>query len=335
MMAGREEYMITLEGVSIGYRPLPPLLEGIDLAARKGEMIALVGRNGSGKSTLLRSILGLIPLLEGECRLDGIPLEHYDYGQRARTLSYVASQSPVLPDMRVRELVSLGRIPHTPWTGRMGKEDRDRLEQVIGEVGLSDFQDRRLEQLSDGERQRVMIARALVQDTPAVLLDEPGAYLDIPNKFELLRLLSGFRDRGKTILYSTHDLETALMSADRFWVILDGRIHEGAPEDLGIDGLFERLFTATGISFDPDSGRYRYTGITRGRVSIRGEKGRGLVWTRHALERLGFETLGAEAERTVKVEAAGKGFRWILEQGGSQESHESLYNLARSLTREK
>ncbi len=147
------------------------------------------------------------------------------------------------------------------------------VDHIISEVGMETFKERSLDQLSDGERQRVMIARALVQDTPNVVLDEPAAYLDIPNKYELVRLLSLFRDRGKTIIYSTHDLETALMCADKFWVITKGEIHEGSPEDLGLAGFFNQLFDQLGDhfrskigkvylcqNFQGECGSYRYSG---------------------------------------------------------------------------
>lgn len=334
MQAEPQDHMIALEQISVGYQRDQPLLRDVNLMAEPGEMIALVGRNGTGKSTLLRSILGLTPLLGGHCLLRGIPLQEYDLRNRARTVSYVSSQVSRIPSITVRELVSLGRMPYTGWMGRQGKGDREMVEQAIAEVGMEEKVDRNLEQLSDGERQRVMIARAFVQDTPVMVLDEPAAYLDIPNKYELVRILSAFRDQRKTILYSTHDLETAMMCADKFWVILDGQIHEGSPEDLGLSGLFEQLFESSGIAFDRESGRFKYRRSPRGDIRLTGGGDLAVVWTRHTLERLGFEVTDTVGQTTVEVIPEGSGFQWMVKQGDREKSFDSLYGLARFLTQD-
>ena len=307
--------MISLENISIGYHQNQALLSHVSLTAEEGEMVALVGRNGTGKSTLLRSILGLLPFLGGECRLSGVELGSMKPGTRAKSVSYVSSQLSGLPALTVRELVSLGRMPHTGWMGKMGKADTTLVEQMICEVGMEKYMDRSLDHLSDGERQRVMIARALVQDTPHIILDEPAAYLDIPNKYELVRLLSLFRDRGKTIIYSTHDLETALMCADKFWVISDEKIHEGSPEDLGLAGLFHQLFDSSGISFDLKSGRFSYTTAPRGELSLSGGSDEEQAWTRHALQRI----------------LSGDIHRWKIEKVGEETVVDSIHMLARYL----
>ena len=325
--------MISLENISIGYTRSSPLLKPFDLKAGDGEMIALVGRNGSGKSTLLKSILGLIPFLGGQCLLSGLPLELFDHKSRAKSLSYVSSQVAALPSLTVKELVSLGRIPHTGWTGSLGKEDKEIVASTIREVGMERYTDWNLDQLSDGERQRVMIARALVQDTPHVILDEPAAYLDIPNKYELVRLLSLFRDRGKTIVYSTHDLETALMCADKFWVIEGNTIHEGSPEDLGLSGLFDQLFDSSGITFDLTSGRFTYSRPSRGSLALSGPSGNAAAWTRHALERIGFSVVPGNQPLSVEV-ISGEKHSWKIVSKGSETILDSIDGLARFLTRD-
>jgi iron complex transport system ATP-binding protein len=325
---------ISLENISVGYHKEQPLLRGVNLTAGAGEMIALVGRNGTGKSTLLRSILGLHPLLEGKCSLRGVPLQEYDLRKRARTVSYVSAQLSG-PSISVRELVSLGRMPHTGWMGRLGERDRRMVEQAVLEVGMEKHIDRNLDHLSDGERQRAMIARAFVQDTPVMLLDEPAAYLDIPNKYELVRILSAFRDQGKTILYASHDLETALHCADKFWVIHLGEIHEGSPEDLGLSGLFDMLFMSSGIRFDMESGRFRYRDDRRGAVRLTGGPQPAFIWTANALERVGFEVTDREVHLSVEVVSTENGYRWKAERDGLEFLFDSLYNLARFLTQDE
>ena len=323
--------MINLENISIGYKKDKALLSNLNLNAGKGELVALVGRNGSGKSTLLKSLLGLIPLIEGSCYLSGVSLDKLDQKRRALSVSYVSSSLTAFPSIGVRELVSLGRMPHTGWHGKLGKADWDLVDQIIRDVGMEHLSLRSLDQLSDGERQRAMIARALVQDTPNVVLDEPAAYLDIPNKYELVRLLSLFRDRGKTIVYSTHDLETALMCADKFWVITDGMIHEGAPEDLGMAGLFSRLFDHTGITFDMLTGRFVHQAPSLGSVALYGPQGEVFAWTRHLLHRIGYTI--ASGEQAIRIEVLpGEKTAWKVTGAEIEVNCDSLYNLARLLS---
>lgn len=323
--------MISLENIAIGYQKDQALLGEINLSAGTGEMIALVGRNGSGKSTLLKSILGLIPFLDGSCLLSGFSLDQLDYKKRALTVSYVSSQLSGAPSMSVRELVSLGRIPHTTWMGKLAREDWDLVDHILEELGMLSYMDRSLDQLSDGERQRVMIARALVQDTPNIILDEPAAYLDIPNKYELIHLLSLFRDRGKTIIYSTHDLETSLMYADKFWVIDGEKIHEGAPEDLGLAGLFDRLFDHSGITFDVSSGRFVYSTTPRGSVSLSGGTGEAFDWTNHLLQRISYTVAEKDQDIHIKI-VPGDTPAWKIFRGKEEIYLKSLYELARLLS---
>jgi iron complex transport system ATP-binding protein len=326
--------VITLQHISIGYRPDAPLVKEANLHAREGELVALAGRNGSGKSTLLRSILGLTPLLEGYCLYRNTPVSSMDALTRARAVSYVSPGVDPQTSLRVRELVSLGRIPYTGWLGRPGHRDREVVDRALKEVGMESFADRRLDRLSDGERQRVMIARAVAQDTPVMILDEPSAYLDIPNKYEMVRILSTYRDRGKTIIYSTHDLETAMMSADKFWVIEGGRILEGSPEDLGLDGVYENLFASPGIRFDPETGKFRYRTASRGEVSLEGPENRVLYWTRHTLERIGFHLADEGARVQVNTVTGGGKQKWVIRTAEGERTAQSLYELASFLTHE-
>ncbi len=334
MSAEQSEHMILLEQLAIGYGKDPALLRDVNLSARPGEMVALIGRNGTGKSTLLKSIIGLIPKLDGSCFLHGIPLESYGLRKRALVVSYVSSQISQLPAITVRELVSLGRMPHTGWMGRHGEQDRYLVRKALEEVKMSHFMDRKMDQLSDGERQRAMIARALVQDTQLMILDEPTAFLDIPNKYELIRILAGFRESGKTIVYSTHDLETALMYADKLWVIYKGEILEGAPEDLGISGVFDALFAESGILFDEETRRFKYGIASKGAIRLSGEKGLALKWTTNALERLGFNTGSHDGKTSVKVTPSGSGFCWTVLRDGKEFSFNNIYRLARFLIQE-
>ncbi len=329
-----KDHIISLENLSIGYHPEEALLKDINLSAGPGEMVALIGRNGTGKSTLLKTMIGLLSSLGGTCKLAGTPVDDHGLSARARLVSFVSSQLTQLPTLSVEELVALGRLPYTGWMGRLGQADRAMVHQALEEVRLLSFARRKLDQLSDGERQRAMIARAFVQDTRLMVLDEPTAFLDIPNTHDLIRLLSRFRDGGKSMVYSTHDLETAMQYADKMWVIHGGRIHEGAPEDLGLSGLFDELFSSSGIRYDEPARRFLVKGTSRGTVRLEGPRDRGYSWTVNALERLGY-TVEEQGGLHILLEGDGSGYRWNLQQKDASVSFNSLYKLAQFLIRGK
>lgn len=325
--------IISLHAFGIGHQKGKTLLRELNLTVNRGEMVALIGRNGTGKSTLLKSMIGLLTPLEGVRLLEGKALEEYSLSRRAQMLSFVSSHLEQLPSLTVGELVALGRMPYTGWMGRLRKEDHAMIGRALEEVQLRSLESRQLDCLSDGERQRAMIARAFVQDTPLMVLDEPTAFLDIPNTFEMMRILSKFRDDGRSIVYSTHDLETAMQCADKMWVIHDGRILEGAPEDLGLTGLFDELFLSSHIGYDEQSGRFLFKGGHRGRVGLHGEPGKALIWTRSALDRLGF-MLDKSAGMKITIESGNDGNSWILQKEGTHKTFTSLYSLARFLIQE-
>jgi iron complex transport system ATP-binding protein len=325
--------ILSLNDYSIGYQKENTLLSHLNLSVNRGEMVALIGRNGTGKSTLLKSIIGLMAPMEGLCLFEGRPISEYTIPERARRVSYVSSQVAQLPSLTVRELLGLGRMPYTGWMGRLTREDRAVIEQAIKEVQMGALADRKLEILSDGERQRAMIARAFVQDTALMVLDEPTAFLDIPNTFELIELLSRFRDGGRSIVYSTHDLGSAMQCADKMWVIHQGRILEGAPEDLGITGLFNELFSSSGIRYDEHLGRFLFEGNLKGVVSVTGEREDLLIWARHTMERLGYK-IEKGADLQIRVEVSTEGVHWILKSKGGSSEYENLYDLARFLIQE-
>jgi iron complex transport system ATP-binding protein len=329
-----KEHIISLEKLSIGHQQEDVLLSDINLTVGPGEMVALIGRNGTGKSTLLKSMIGLLPALGGTCCLEGLSITQYDLPARARLVSFVSSQISQLPSLTVRELVALGRLPYTGWMGRLDRADHAMVDQALEEVQMLSFVGRKLDRLSDGERQRAMIARAFVQDTRLMVLDEPTAFLDIPNTFDLIRLLSRFRDGGKSIVYSTHDLETAMQCADKMWVIHEGRIFEGAPEDLGLSGLFDDLFSSSGISYDEHSRRFLFGGASLGSVQLEGQKDRAFSWTVNALERMGYRVDG-QGDFQVLIQPSGSGYQWTLEKDGKSISFPSLYKLAQFLIQGK
>lgn len=183
-----------------------------------GELTALLGRNGAGKSTLMRTLAGFQPPLGGKVMIEGREITDFKGGDLAKTVSVVLTEKPVLENMDVEALVSLGRSPYTGYWGGLSEHDWEAVERAIELTGIESLRKRDVQSLSDGERQKVMIAKAFAQETPVIFLDEPTAFLDYPSKAELMRLLGRLaRDEGKTIFVSTHDLEIALRLCDRFW----------------------------------------------------------------------------------------------------------------------
>lgn len=242
---------ISLRRIALAYGDRV-LLRGADATLPQGSITALIGRNGTGKSTLLRAIAGLGDASEGEIRLCGKPLAALTPLQRAATVSFVTTDKVRIANLACEDVVALGRAPYTNWIGRMQETDRDIVARSLSLVGMSSFARKTMDRMSDGECQRILIARALAQDTPVILLDEPTAFLDLPNRYELASLLRRLaHDEGKCIFFSTHDLDVALGLCDAVALIDTPALHCMAAADMAASGHIERLFAGAGISFDP------------------------------------------------------------------------------------
>ena len=227
------------------------LIEGATTRFECGEMVALLGRNGTGKSTLLRAIAKLGEVAQGEIMVDGKAISEIDIRSFARLVAFVNTERVDIDSMRSYDLVAIGRSPYTDWMGRLTNEDREIIERSMQITGVDKLADRMVETLSDGECQRVMIARALAQDTPVILLDEPTAFLDLPNRYELCTLLSRLaHDEGKLIVFSTHELDIALTLADSIALVDTPRLVHLPTSEMIASGNLERLFNSEHISFD-------------------------------------------------------------------------------------
>ena len=265
------------------------VLETPKLCLRAGDLVCVLGPNGCGKTTLIRTLIGLLPPLRGEVLLAGTPLRKIDRNERARRLAAVLTDRIDPGFLTVGELVALGRLPYTPWSGRMNTEDQSVVRRAITAVGLDALGDRRIWEISDGERQKAMIARAVAQRPELLVLDEPTAFLDLPSRVEVLQLLKRLAgDGGEAVLLSTHELDLALRLADTLWLIDGrGRLECGAPEDLVLNGAVARAFARPGMRFEPETAAFRPAASARGRIQVLGE-GAEALWTVRALERIGF-----------------------------------------------
>ncbi len=243
-----------MRALSTGYGPRRQrriVARGLTATLAAGSFTALIGTNGAGKSTLLRTLAGLQPALEGEVSWCGKPLTAYSRRALSRMLAVVLTDRNAGDGLTVSELVEMGRMPYTGFDGRLTEADRAIAAQAMAQTGVAPLAARTVGSLSDGERQRVMIAKALAQQTPAILLDEPTAFLDFPSKVSLLRLLRRLaEEEGKTILLSTHDLELALQIAGRVWLLSSDGLTEGTPSQLAAEGALERFFRCEGLEFD-------------------------------------------------------------------------------------
>ncbi len=211
--------MVILKDIEIGYSSRT-LVSGANASFEAGELVALLGRNGSGKSTLLRSIAGLESPMAGSVEINGSNIFTMKPLERASTVSFVTTERRRIANLKVEDLVALGRAPYTNWIGRMQEEDSEIVATSLERVAMSHMAQRSVERLSDGELQRVMIARALAQQTPVMLLDEPTAFLDMPSRFELVELLTALaRSEKKCIIFSTHELDIAQNCCDKIALI--------------------------------------------------------------------------------------------------------------------
>ena len=225
--------VIRLSHLSVGYSPSLPVVSDINAVVRSGQLTCLTGENGIGKSTLLKTLTGFLPKLGGELLLDGREVGTFSQRELARQVSIVLTQKPDVQNLTVEEVIGLGRSPYTGFFGRFHDADRTVIADALASVGIEPLRHRMIQTLSDGERQKVMIAKALAQQTPVILLDEPTAFLDFPSKAETFRLLQRMaHDRDKLILLSTHDLELAVRFADCLLEVKDRSLHRVSADEV-------------------------------------------------------------------------------------------------------
>lgn len=245
--------MIELRNITLGYSQRT-LIKDATTRFERGTMVALLGRNGTGKSTLLRTIARLMDAQQGEIAINGTPLADMSQAELARLVAFVTTERIDIEALTAYDLVAIGRSPYTGWMGRLTDADRAAIERAMDIAGVRDMAERRVSTMSDGECQRVMIARALAQDTPIILLDEPTAFLDLPNRYELCTLLSRLaHEEERCVIFSTHELDIALSLADSIALVDSPRLVHLPTAEMITSGNIERLFDSEYVSFDAEN----------------------------------------------------------------------------------
>ncbi len=301
----RTTEILSAQRLEIGYHEgrnyIHRVHHDLSFSLRSGELTCLLGANGSGKSTLLRTLSASQPPLSGKIEINGQDITALSERERSRLIGVVLTDKTQTGGLTVRELVALGRQPHTGFFGRLNPQDRQTIDKAIEAVGITEKANSYMAQLSDGEKQKAMIAKALAQECPLVILDEPTAFLDAVSRIDTMTLLHRIATtQQKAILLSTHDIEQALLLADRLWLLKKREgMTCGVPEDLILNGALDRLFNRDEIQFDHNHGTYHATTTWEKEIMVKTDNETLFHWTTNALHRNGYHVLTESTKDTL------------------------------------
>ncbi|MDA0347796.1 MAG: ABC transporter ATP-binding protein [Verrucomicrobia bacterium] len=333
-----KEVTLEAKGLTIGYaakRQNRLIADKLYLKLKPGRFVCLLGPNGTGKSTLIRTLGGLQPSLAGKVLLNNTPIEDLEPRDRAKMVSLVLTDMLPVGIFSVFSFVALGRHPHTRWNGSLTEIDHEKIDWSIKAAKADSLTERHVGELSDGERQKVLMARALAQGSPIMLLDEPTAFLDIVRRIELIHTLRNLaHQESMSILLSSHDLELALQCADELWLLSeDGSISTGSPEHLALTGKLNELFGSEALDWDSSQGSFqaRQKPCLHARLSGEGPE---YLWTQRALKRLGYGLSETEpAYLEIKISTHPSTNKWTVTFGKDEVLFESLESFTNWLER--
>ena len=326
-----EKTILETKDLTVGYAT-KEVLSDLDLELKSGELTCLLGPNGSGKSTLMRSLAGIQRPLRGSVMYGKKLVGDISSKDLATKLSLVLTDRTTPGNLTAYAVVSLGRFPYTGWLGTLSKNDKSKVQWAMEATGSEKFANTHIAELSDGERQKVMIARSLAQDTPVIFLDEPTAHLDLPNRLEVFHLLKELAASSeKSILLTSHEMDMSLGNADRLWLVSKNKkIDSGVPEDLVLNGALENAFARENLDFDYEAGGFKR------KVEGAGEKiyieGSNVLvkWTRSAFERKGYQVVPHELA-TILISVVGElgNAEWKNNERGT--THKTIEELLANL----
>lgn len=318
------------QNLTVGYRhrsQTRAVLSDLNLSVAPGELVALLGVNGIGKSTILRTLSRMQPALAGSIEINGADIGAMSQYDLARHIGVVLTERVAIGAMPAYRLVELGRYPHSNWSGLLTADDRQIVADAIAAVGAQNLAHREVDELSDGERQRIMIARALAQRPTVLLLDEPSAFLDVSARVEITAMLGRLaRDQGVAIIMSSHDLELSLRTSDTIWLVTkDGQLRSGAPEDLLADGSIAAAFSGPSVTFSAGERSFSIAVQPHGAAYLEGT-GDSAAMAKSVLEREGFALTPTPDAALVSITTSPAG--WTADAAGTRQSGTTFAALA-------
>lgn len=319
------------ENLSIGYSGKKSdkiILSGIKLKLLPGQLICLLGPNGVGKSTLLRTLAGVQPPIDGDVLIGEKNITRMSPLELAQKISLVLTDRSFSGNLNVLDLIALGRYPHTGWSGNLQDQDHEKINHAIEQTQVGYLLEQKLHQISDGQLQKAMIARALAQDGEIMILDEPTAHLDLSNKIEILLLLKKLSQlTGKGIIIATHELDLAVKIADQIWLAqCNEPLVSGMPEELALAGVFQNIYNGRDFQIDQHSGQVQLKLDNQKKIQLYGDKS-ALYWTSNALQRNGFQVSQEDIDLKLEVKRGNNNLEWKLFQNQNLQIFTSLSDL--------
>ena len=295
--------ILKTSNLSIGYRKgkqITTIMSSLTLSLNRGELVSVLGENGSGKSTLIRTLTGLQPAIDGEVILNGKSIQTYNPRQLSKLIAIVSTERTFAGGLLVEELVALGRQPYTGFMGRLDALDKEIIHKSMSLVGIEGKRKNYVAELSDGERQKAMIAKALAQEAEIIILDEPTAFLDVKSRLSILVLLHKLaHDENRAILVSSHDIRQSLQLSDKLWMLCGGQILCGGTEDLILSDKLKMLFPESNITFDLSSGDFEICKSSTKQIKVISKSSVLKKWLENALKRNNY-IISDEAEDIVE-----------------------------------
>ena len=323
--------LIQIQSLAIGYneRGINKVLqENINLSISRGEIISIMGQNGVGKTTFIKTLTGLQKRISGSIYHQQRTIDKISKSALAKLISVVLTEKPFAAHLSVIELIALGRYPYSNWLGRLSISDKRAIDLSISKTKIDYLANKKLYQLSDGQFQKVMIARALAQETDMIILDEPTAHLDLSNKIEIMLLLKSIASSGKGVLIASHDLQVSLQLSDRLWLFNFNRpVLEGCPEDLILRGAIDQTLFPVNNNINLSTGTVRHLDEHKGNILVHGDPSI-VHWTAQALQRNGY---AVNTDKSASISINCLDSLWMLDNKDTSVSFNSIENLLRHL----